>query len=206
MHLFPHLSDTVLPMRPLISLASQTQNQYGGRSSPCTHLVSPEFTATGNDVEPRTGGAEGAAPSVSVKNPVFLSETGSAVVMMHSQDGGTEGTEPTSVSAQQAAQFWGKGPVELDLLGNGRCARQLSLLPHWLWGSSSTHTRRKQGQRVECVCVSRVSACSCSTVSDCCLEYDPRVFLITKQIKPNNNFSFSKTTMEITENSLLAPC
>lgn len=70
-------------------------------------------------------------------------EAGSAVVMMQSQDGGTEGTGPTSVSAQQTAQFWGKGPVELALLGNGHCARQVSLLPYWHWVNNHTHTHTK---------------------------------------------------------------
>ncbi len=79
---------------------------------------------------------------------------------MQSQDGGTEGTGPTSVSAQQAAQFWGKGPVELALLGNGHRARQVSLLPYWHRGNSHTHTHthmREQGHQGQsvggCVCV-----------------------------------------------------
>lgn len=153
MDLFPHLLYTVKPTRSLIFLTSQSHNQHGGHSSPNTHLVSPEFTATGNDVEPRTRGAEGVAPSVSVKNPVFLSETGSAVVMMQSQDGGAEGMEPTSVSAQQAAQFWGKGPVELDLLGNGHCACQVSLLPLWHWGNSYTYAHMQNQGCQGRVCV-----------------------------------------------------
>lgn len=72
---------------------------------------------------------------------------------MQSQDGGTEGTEPTSVSAQRATQFLGKGPVELDLLGNGHRACQVSLLPHWHWGNSYTYAHMQNQGCQGNVCV-----------------------------------------------------
>lgn len=89
----------------------------------------------------KDGGAEGAGPSVSAEIPVSLSERQDlwwwwcrANMEEH------RGRGPHLFLLSELHSSEEKGPVELALLGNGHCARQVSLLPYWHRSDSHTDT------------------------------------------------------------------
>lgn len=89
----------------------------------------------------KDGGAEGAGPSVSAEIPVSLSERQDLRwwwFRANMEEHRGRGPHLFLLSEQHSSEE--KGPVELAVLGNGHCARQVSLLPYWHRSDSHTDT------------------------------------------------------------------